>query len=107
MVRKLVIIGGSVLAVGLVAVALLAWWGYTVMTGPMYVPGALAGGRANRPFDADGSRAPWRVEREVEIHHVARGDGRPVLYIHGGPGIPVRDPAPWLVELEGSFEVHY
>ena len=105
MLGKILLIAGIVLGVGLVVVIVLGWWVYTKMTGPMYVPGGLASARIDPPSQDD-DQTTWLVQREVQLSHFSIGAGRPVLFVHGGPGIPVRDPMQWLGDLDGHA-VHF
>ena len=77
-----ILVGGSAMAVMLSACAMPA----------LYTPGTLAsgkGGIALDPPDQTGVREGyWRVEQGIELYHFSRGEGEPVLVIHGGPGVP-------------------
>jgi proline iminopeptidase len=107
MMKKLLIILGGVLAVGCIGAGLLGWWAYRVMTGPIYEPGALAAMETLEPPAQSGSADRWNVEPEIELGHFARGEGPPILFVHGGPGFPLREPLPWLDGLAESYQVHF
>lgn len=49
----------------------------------------------------------WRVENDIDLHHFSRGTGPPILFIHGGPGIPVRRVPDGLEQLAQSYEIHF
>jgi proline iminopeptidase len=49
----------------------------------------------------------WKMEENVFLRHFERGEGRPVLVIHGGPGIPPREPWKGLETLSGSHRFVY
>ncbi len=49
----------------------------------------------------------WLVEEDVRLHHFAEGEGRNVLFIHGGPGFPPPMALPGLSLLKDGFQVHY
>lgn len=43
----------------------------------------------------------------VRLYHRAFGQGRPVIYVHGGPAMPARDPWPALDRLEPTLRIHF
>jgi proline iminopeptidase len=51
--------------------------------------------------------ATWRVEPGIKLAHFAVGEGRNVLIIHGGPGMPFIQPMSGLEPLTGNFRFHY
>ncbi len=107
MLRRILLWAAAVLGVGLIGLVALGWWAYVQLTGPMYEPGSLATSAGLQPPPQDDDTRAWTVRRHVDLHHFSRGSGRPVLFIHGGPGVPVRTPMPWLDALYPSFEVHF
>ncbi len=85
----------------LAGLAFLAWRG---MTGPMYTPGAAR----NLPLQVSAQAGvDWAVEPGIRLHHFSSGDGRNVLVVHGGPGLPTREPWPGLELLKDNFRFHY
>lgn len=96
----------------IIAVLLLGgvwfWW---KMGEPLYKVGmARAQGSLRSPLDPP--RQPddaniWRVENDIDLYHFSRGTGPPILFIHGGPGIPVRHVPDGLELLANSYEVHF
>lgn len=99
----LAVVGATVV----VAVGGAWYW----LTGPMYSPGMV---RDSQSLTAsltaptqDEDAAMWQMEPGIELAHFAAGDGRPVLVIHGGPGIPFVEPLAGLDPLATSFRFHY
>jgi proline iminopeptidase len=97
---------------GLLLIVLLAggvfWW---MSTQPLYQPGMVREGKNLRaPLTPPAQPAAadiWQVEEDIQLHHFTQGDGRNVLIIHGGPGIPSRKPWEGLEPLADSFRFHY
>lgn len=107
MLKKILLWVGAILCVLIMAVVGLGWWAYRQFTGPMYEPGRLATSAGLHPPAPDGDGGAWAVRQRVFLHHFSRGTGRPVLFVHGGPGVPTRTPMPWLDALYPSFEVYF
>ncbi|MHC4415586.1 MAG: alpha/beta fold hydrolase [Planctomycetota bacterium] len=105
MIKKILIAAGVCVGLAVIVIGGLGWWAYLKFTGPLYEPGSLAASAALEPPARDGDGGPWVVEPGMRLHHFARGTGRPVLFVHGGPGFPTRTPMPWLDALYESFEV--
>ncbi|MBI5954717.1 MAG: alpha/beta hydrolase [Chloroflexi bacterium] len=104
MKRKiLLIIGAIVLA--LVIVAGGFWY---LSTQPLYKPGMVRemGAVLTPPNQPTGSEK-WLVESNIEINHFAAGEGRNVLVIHGGPGMPFLEPVSGLEPLTNEYRFHY
>ncbi len=80
----------------LVGVAAGAWWW---MGRGLFQPGTVEQSLAARSETLEvppGQRADashWQVAPDVQLHHVAVGQGRDVVVVHGGPGHPPA--APW------------
>ncbi len=102
MKKKLLWIGGVVVVLG-AALAGGAWW---FLGRPLYEPGKLSGHPGLEPVSYD-QEGPWRVAEGIELSHFARGDGRNILYIHGGPGVPPQEPIPAFDRLSDAYRVHY
>ncbi|MCG9127951.1 alpha/beta hydrolase [Candidatus Poribacteria bacterium] len=49
----------------------------------------------------------WQVESDISLHYDAYGNGRPVLIVHGGPGIPYAKPWEGLQSLEDMYRFYY
>jgi proline iminopeptidase len=107
MVRKILIVGGILAGVAVIGCLALGWWIYLVFTGPLYEPGSLAGARGLQPPAQRADATMWVVQRGVRLHHFHRGEGRPIVFVHGGPGFPTRQPMPWLDALAADYRVHY
>lgn len=88
--------------------ALLLWW---FMSQPFYRPGDVRAEKNLRgplqPPSQPAAGDQWQVESDVALFHFASGTGRNVLFIHGGPGFPSREPAAGFRALEDRFRVHY
>ena len=70
----------------LVVTGLAAWWWIRL---PIYHPGAVrAGGPVTVPTQTTEGR--FRMEDDVELRYEARGRGPTVLFLHGGPGVPIQ-----------------
>ena len=108
MKRKILFISlGAVLL--LVGIAAGGFW-YMSMQ-PMYKPGMVREGRGLDaplipPPQPAGSET-WLGEPGIELAHFAVGEGRNVLVVHGGPGIPFVQPMSGLKPLADGFEFHY
>ena len=100
--KKLLWIGGVVVVLG-ATLAGGAWW---FMSQPLYKPGNLSSHPGLEPVSYD-QEGPWHVAEGIELSHFARGDGRNVLYIHGGPGVPPQGPIPAFDRLSDAYRVHY
>jgi len=77
--------------------------------GGAYTPGQIAGSPGLTPPAQPGpSDSYWQMDEQTRLYHFAQGDpeGRPVLIVHGGPGIPVQEPWPGLEGIEG-YRFHY
>ncbi len=49
----------------------------------------------------------WKMEKDIRLFHFSKGNGKNILFIHGGPGIPSNKTYPGLDLLTGSYKVHY
>lgn len=104
MKRKiLIIIGAIVLA--LIVVAGGFWY---MSTQPLYKPGIVREmGDSLKPPTQPAESQKWLVESNIELNHFDVGEGRNVLIIHGGPGMPFLEPMSGLESLTGEFRFHY
>ena len=102
----LIVVGGL-----LVLLAAVGGWVWYSMRQPLYRPGMVRAGQGLRapltpprqPQDA----AFWQVEADIRLHHFSAGQGRNVLVIHGGPGIPYLEPWTGLASLTSSYRFQY
>ena len=107
MKRVIVIVAGVVLV--LVAVgAGLVWYS---MSRPLYRPVMVRAGKGLRaplvPPEQTGDETYWSVEPDVKLYHFDDGQGRNVLVVHGGPGLPYPEPWPGLEALTDAYRFHY
>lgn len=96
----------------LLVIILIAAFGIRYFIGrPFYEPGKLARGENLRapltPPKQPADSSFWTVEADIQLHHFAIGQGRPVLVIHGGPGHPFAAPLPGLDSLTGNYRFEY
>ncbi len=95
----------------LVILIALAYLVYNLMTGPIYKPGNLKSSKflvspLAPPTQAD-TISQWVVEEDIYLNHFASGNGRNVLIIHGGPGMPYSEAWSGLKPLEEKYKFHY
>ncbi|RKH43671.1 alpha/beta fold hydrolase [Corallococcus sicarius] len=87
-----VALGALVLLVG--AAAGTWWWMGRALFHPGTVEQALAA-RGETLEVPPGQRADapsWQVAPDVQLHHRVVGEGRDVVVVHGGPGLPPAEP---------------
>jgi proline iminopeptidase len=104
----------TLLIVGLVIVLIIAvgaggfWW---MTQQPLYRPGMVRAGENLRspltPPEQKSDAEFWQVENDIQLYHFSRGNGRNVLIIHGGPGMPFREPMKGLESLTGEYQFQY
>ncbi len=102
------------LIVAIVVVLLLAigagvfWW---MTQQPLYTPGMVRAGQNLRaPLAPPAQSAEsefWQVETDIQLYHFKEGNGRNVVIVHGGPGMPFREPMAGLSSLTGNYAFHY
>lgn len=100
----------AVAVLGLLVVAGGGYFWY-VFNPPLYRPGMVSAGEGLSaplvpPAQADRANF-WQVEDEIELYHFAAGQGRNILMIHGGPGIPYTQPWAGLEPLTDAYQFHY
>ncbi len=108
MKRKVLLIT-VVVIVGLIVFGIGGFW--FMSTQPLYKPGMV---RAEEnlsaplvpPAQPKGAET-WLVEPGIALAHFAVGDGRNVLVVHGGPGMPFTEPMSGLEPLTKEFRFHY
>jgi proline iminopeptidase len=49
----------------------------------------------------------WKVEDKIVLYHFSQGEGKPVLIIHGGPGLPPYSPWQGLASVKGYSFTYY
>jgi proline iminopeptidase len=104
MKRKLFFIIGAIILVLVIVVG--GFW--YMSTQPLYKPGMVHGMRASLiPPDQPAEDQKWLVEPDIELAHFAVGEGRNVLIVHGGPGLPFLQPMSGLESLASEFRFHY
>jgi proline iminopeptidase len=107
MKRKILVAVGVLAAVVLVAGALFA----VVFLGPSYEPGQVRSAESLRdPLDPPPGASDaeyWQVTPDIRLYHFARGQGDPVLVLHGGPGFPTAAAWQGLEQFEGEYRFHY
>jgi len=81
---------------------------YYLSMQPMYQPGMVRKMRDDlTPPEQTAGGNRWQVEPGIELAHFAVGQGRNVLVIHGGPGMPFLQPMRGLEPLENGYRFHY
>ena len=87
------------------------FWFWHMMGAPLYQPGIVRAGENLRgplsPPPQPKDPNIWKVEEDIELHHFSHGKGLPVLFVHGGPGFPVRDLPAGLQRLASGCEIHF
>lgn len=105
--KNLLTIFGFLLLV--IAIGAVGFW--YMSTQPLYKPRMVREAKnlsapllpPRQPADAE----TWIVEPGIELAHFAVGEGRNVLVIHGGPGMPFIQPMSGLQALTTEFQFHY
>ncbi|NOH01987.1 MAG: alpha/beta fold hydrolase [Chloroflexi bacterium] len=107
MKRKILLIIGTIV-LALVVAAGGFWY---MSTQPLYKPGMVRESKnlsaPLAPPEQPANSRTWLVEPGIELNHFAVGEGRNVLVIHGGPGLPFLQPMSGLDALTGNFRFHY
>jgi proline iminopeptidase len=106
--RKIIIFIISILMVLVIAGGAYVWY---VMQQPLYEPGMVRAEENLRaplvPPEQLADSPMWRVEEDIDLFHFAEGQGRNVLIVHGGPGMPYAEPWPGLEPLTEAYHLHY
>ncbi|WP_235217044.1 hypothetical protein [Archangium violaceum] len=78
------------------------WWMGRALFEPGTVEQALAerGETLEVPPGQRADASSWQVAPGVQLHHVAVGQGRDLVVVHGGPGLPPA--APWRAAVLAS-----
>ena len=100
------------IVMGLLGVLTLggAWLLTWMMNQPLYVFGSVRAeenltGPLQPPAQTD--PAVWQVESDVALAVDTYGEGRPVVVVHGGPGIPYAAAWNGLAPLTDRYKFHY
>lgn len=108
MKKKIVL---TVVAVLVLLAGVLGAGAWYVINQPLYKPGMVRTAQNLRapltPPAQTGDPDYWQVEPDVHLYHFSQGEGRNVLVIHGGPGVPFRQPLLGLEPLTGAYRFHY
>ncbi len=105
--KKIALIGVAFAVLAVIAAAFV-WW---AMGQPLYQPGMVRAGKNLRgplePPPQTGGDGYWLVEPDIRLAYHAQGDGRPILVIHGGPGIPTHEPPAGFERLSRNHKLYY
>ncbi|MFN8457022.1 MAG: alpha/beta fold hydrolase [Anaerolineae bacterium] len=106
--KKTIIMLATILMALVVAGGAYVWY---VIQQPLYEPGMVRAEKNLRapltPPEQAENFPFWRVEADIELAHFARGTGRNVLIVHGGPGMPYTEPWAGLEPLTATHRFHY
>jgi proline iminopeptidase len=110
-IRRTVLILVVVVVVLVAAGAGVMWY---FMSQPLYQPGLVRQSKNLRAPLAPpaqlanpGDEGFWQVEPDIQLHYFAAGQGRPVLVVHGGPGIPYTQAWKGLEPLTDRYRFYY
>ena len=98
-------VGGVIVFVGIAAVYM--FW---QMGQPLYTFGSVnAVENLRGPLDPPEQTDPsvWHVESDISLHFEVSGKGRPVIIVHGGPGIPYANAWKGLKSLAEQYAFYY
>lgn len=105
MKRKILFITLGVLLL-VVGIAVGGFW--YLSTQPFYKPGMVREMKTSlTPPNQTVESQKWLMEQDIKLAHFAVGEGRNVLVIHGGPGLPFLQPMRGLEPLTSEFRFHY
>ena len=104
------LIGVGVLKIVIVLVGIAAVYMFWQMRQPLYTFGSVSAaenlrGPLDPPEQTDST--VWRVESDISLHFEVYGEGRPVIIVHGGPGIPYASAWKGLKSLEEEYAFYY
>lgn len=78
------------------------WW---MQQQPLFTPGTVAERTDLKPIGKqDGF---WQVSKDIKLKTFSTGEGENILFIHGGPGMPLQQSAPAFDLLQDDFRVNY
>jgi proline iminopeptidase len=105
--KKLIMIGVTVSLLAAIT-ATIVWW---AVSQPLYEPGMVRAGKNLRgslePPRQIAGDSSWLVEPDIRLAFRAHGKGHPILVVHGGPGIPFRQPVAGLERLARDYKFYY
>ena len=100
------------IGIGIIAVVIAVAVGYMFwkMGQPLYTFGSVRNWESIqyplKPSKRSG-KSSWPVEYNLILHYDVYGKGRPILIVHGGPGIPYANAWKGLQPLEGQYAFYY
>ncbi|MGA2254736.1 MAG: hypothetical protein ABSG53_08755, partial [Thermoguttaceae bacterium] len=101
-----ILISAVAAGVFLAALGCLLW---RSMGAPFYTPGMVRAEKNLRgplePPKQSGEAGYWLVENDIRLFYAAKGEGRPILFVHGGPGYPIHGPVAGLELLAKGHKV--
>jgi proline iminopeptidase len=101
------LIAAALVVLLLVVGAFLVW---RSLGAPFYTPGMVRAGTNLRgpldPPEQDGEESYWRMEDDIRLHFTTQGTGRPILFVHGGPGYPLQRAPAGLEALSRSHRLY-
>ena len=103
----------SLILLGVIALVIIIGVGgfWYLSTQPLYKPGMVSSAEnlsaSLTPPAQPAGIDTWLVEPGIELAHFSVGDGRNVLVIHGGPGMPFSQPISGLTPLKDEYRFHY
>ncbi len=106
-VLKFVLIGIGGLVVVIAIAAVYMFW---QMGQPLYKFGSVRTSENLRgPLEPPEQTDPsvWLVESDISLHFDVSGEGRPVVIVHGGPGVPYPNAWKGLKSLEAQYAFYY
>ena len=104
--KKLLIGIGIITVVIAIAVGFMFW----KMGQPLYTFGSVRNWESIQyPLKPSkrSEKSSWPVENSLSLHYDVYGKGRPVLIVHGGPGIPYANAWKGLQPLEEQYAFYY
>ncbi|MEW5869502.1 MAG: alpha/beta hydrolase [Chloroflexota bacterium] len=106
--KKIIWIVLLVTLVGILVAAGALWY---MSMQPLYQPGFVRQGKNLRaaltPLAQGNDPDYWQMEPDMRLYHFAHGQGRNVLIVHGGPGMPFRQALSGLEPLAEEYRFHY
>jgi len=96
----------------LLTIVIVSYMFYQKMMKPIYAPGNVSKGihlssSLIPPKQMTNTETMWQVETDIYLNYFTQGEGRNVLVIHGGPGMPYAEPWPGLEPLTNQYKFNY
>ncbi len=104
---KRILIGIGIIAV---VIAIAAGYMFWKMGQPIYTFGSVSSTENLRsPLEPPEQSDPtsWRVASDITLHYDVYGKGRPIIIVHGGPGIPYANAWKGLEPLQEQYAFYY